>query len=78
MNEARHTLYRTSALVRPSLAFGFTIGLTLSVLAGPLEQAYAHTTDAERSGQDNISFEGVSDGEIDRLIRQFGPTSVLK
>ena len=37
--------------------------------------ASAETVDVERSEQDNVSFVGATDGEIERLIHQFGPTT---
>lgn len=63
MEHRSKRLLWTSALVAP--------WLSLSILSG----ASAETIDVERSEQDNVSFVGATDGEIERLIHQFGPTT---
>jgi tetratricopeptide (TPR) repeat protein len=63
MNTRGNTLLWTSALVAPSLA-----------IALALAPASAQVLDIERSGQDNVSFVGATDSEVERLIRQFGPS----
>lgn len=66
MEHRSKRLLWTSALVAPWLSL-----TTVSGLSG----ASAQTVDVERSEQDNVSFVGATDGEIERLIHQFGPTT---
>lgn len=63
MEHRSKRLLWTSALVAP--------WLSLSLISS----VSAETIDVERSEQDNVSFVGATDGEIERLIHQFGPST---